>query len=171
MSDKIARRDFLGSVALVGAAAAAGQNFISTPAKAAAETANPIITSSASELAEAIRSKKLSSKEVVEAHLERIAAVNPKLNAVVQFTAEAARKQADEADAALARGEIKGPLHGVPMTIKDTLETEGVICTGGTKGRANFVPKADATAVARLRAAGAIFLGKTNVPELAGAVP
>ena len=88
----------------------------------------------------------------------------------MQFTAEAARKQAEEADAALARGEIKGPLHGVPMTIKDTLETEGVICTGGTKGRANFLPKADATAVARLRAAGAIFLGKTNVPELAGAV-
>jgi amidase len=170
MSNKIARRDFLGSVALVGAAAAAGQNFISTPAKAAAETSNPIITSSANELAEAIRAKKLSSKEVVEAHLERIAAVNPKLNAVVQFTADSARKQAEEADAALARGEIKGPLHGVPMTIKDTLETEGVICTGGTKGRANYVPKADATAVARLRAAGAIFLGKTNVPELAGAV-
>ena len=170
MSDKIARRDFLGSVALAGAAAAAGQNFIAGSAKAAAETANPIISSSASELAAAIRAKKLSSKEVVEAHLERINAVNPKLNAVVQFTAETARKEAAEADAALARGEIKGPLHGVPMTIKDTLETEGVICTGGTKGRANFVPKADATAVARLRAAGAIFLGKTNVPELAGAI-
>jgi len=70
----------------------------------------------------------------------------------------------------LARGDIKGPLHGVPMTIKDTLETTGVICTGGTKGRANYVPKAYATAVARLRAAGAIFLGKTNVPELAGAI-
>jgi amidase len=170
MSDKIARRDFLGTVALAGAAAAAGQNFIIKPAKAADEPGNPIILSSASELAEAIRSKKLSSKAIVEAHLEQIAKVNPKLNAVVQLTAETARKQADEADAALARGEIKGPLHGVPMTIKDTLETAGVICTGGTKGRANFVPKADATAVARLRAAGAIFLGKTNVPELAGAV-
>jgi amidase len=169
MSDKIARRDFLGTVALVGAAAAAGQNFIAGPATAATEAGNPIITSSASELAEAIRSKKLSSRTIVEAHLEQIARVNPKLNAVVQLTADTARKQADEADAALARGEIKGPLHGVPMTIKDTLETEGVICTGGTKGRANFVPKADATAVARLRAAGAIFLGKTNVPELAGA--
>ena len=106
---------------------------------------------------------------IVEAHLERIAKVNPKLNAVVQLTAAAARKEADEADAALARGEIKGPLHGVPITVKDTLETAGVICTGGTKGRANFVPKADATAVARLRAAGGIILGKTNVPELAGA--
>ena len=70
MSDKIARRDFLGSVALVGAAAAAGQNFISQPANAAGNTENPIISSSASELAAAIRSKKLSSKEIVEAHLE-----------------------------------------------------------------------------------------------------
>jgi amidase len=170
MSDKIARRDFLGSVALVGAAAAAGQNFMAQPASAAAETASPIISSSATELADAIRSKKLTSKEIVEAHLERIAAVNPKLNAIVQLTADTARKEAEDADAALARGEIKGPLHGVPMTIKDTLETSGVICTGGTKGRANYVPKADASAVARLRAAGAIFLGKTNVPELAGAV-
>src|SRR6202012_4061640 len=110
------------------------------------------------------------SKAIVEAHLQRIALVNPKLNAVVQLTADSARKEADEADAALARGEIKGPLHSVPMTIKDTLETAGVICTGGTKGRANYVPSTDATAVARLRAAGAIILGKTNVPELAGAI-
>jgi len=170
MSDKIARRDFLGSVALAGAAAAVGQNFMATPVSATGNTENPIISSSASELASAIRSKKLSSKEIVEAHLERIAAVNPKLNAIVQLTADTARKDAEEADAAIARGDIKGPLHGVPMTIKDTLETSGVICTGGTKGRAGYVPKADATAVARLRAAGAIFLGKTNVPELAGAI-
>jgi amidase len=170
MSEKIARRDFLGSVAFVGAAAATGQNFIAAPAQAAAETTNPIVTSSASELAEAIRSKKLSSREIIEAHLARISEVNPKLNAIVQLTADSAREQAEAADAALARGDIRGPLHGVPMTIKDTLETEGVICTGGTKGRAHYVPKADATAVARLRAAGAIFLGKTNVPELAGAI-
>jgi amidase len=170
MSDKIARREFLGTVALAGAAAAAGQNFIVTSANAASDATSPIILSSASELADAIRSKKLSSRAVVEAHFEQIAKVNPKLNAIVQLTAETARKEADEADSALGRGEIKGPLHGVPMTIKDTLETAGVICTGGTKGRANFVPKADATAVARLRAAGAIFLGKTNVPELAGAL-
>ena len=170
MSDKIARRDFLGSVALAGVAAAAGQNFVASPVNAAGNTTNPIIESSASDLADAIRAKKLTSREIVDAHLERITAVNPKLNAIVQLTADSARKEADEADAALARGDIKGPLHGVPMTIKDTLETTGVICTGGTKGRANYVPKADATAVARLRAAGAIFLGKTNVPELAGAI-
>jgi amidase len=170
MDGKMRRRDFLGTVALAGAVAAAGRSSLIGSAEAATEAGNDITQKSASELAGAIRSKQLSSKAVVEAHLARIAEVNPKLNAIVQLTADSARKEADEADAALARGDIKGPLHGVPMTIKDTLETAGVICTGGTKGRANYVPKADATAVARLRAAGAIFLGKTNVPELAGAV-
>src|SRR6266550_7273429 len=170
MSDKIGRRDLLGAAALISAAAAVGRPLLVDTARAATEANDGIVSASAAELAEAIRSKKWSSKEIVEAHLDRIAKVNPKLNAVVQLTAEAARKEADEADAALARGEIKGPLHGVPLTIKDTLETAGVICTGGTKGRANFAPKADATAVARLRAAGGIILGKTNVPELAGAI-
>ena len=170
MSNEMGRREFLGTIAVVGAAAAAvGQRTFIGSAQAATQSNDAITSASAGELAEAIRSKKLSSKDVVEAHLERIAKVNPKLNAVVQLTAEAARKEADEADAALARGDIKGPLHGVPITIKDTLETAGVICTGGTKGRASFVPKADGTAVARLRAVGGIMLGKTNVPELAAA--
>jgi amidase len=163
MTDLIARRSVLGGMAAAGAAAAFG------PARSKAGPRSTT-TASASELAEAIRSKRLSSREVVDAYLDRIAIVNPKLNAIVQLTAESARRQAAEADAALARGEAKGALHGVPVTIKDTLETEGVICTGGTLGRAHYVPKADATAVARLRAAGAIILGKTNVPELAGAL-
>jgi amidase len=170
MSDKWGRRDFLSTAAAVGVIAAAGRTALINQAEAAPLMDNDITTKSATELANAIRSKQLSSKSIVEAHLEQIAKVNPKLNAVVQLTAESARKEADEADAALARGDIKGPLHGVPVTIKDTLETTGVICTGGTKGRANYVPNADATAVARLRAAGAIILGKTNVPELAGAI-
>ena len=169
MDSKMGRRDFLGTVALAGAVAATARSSFVVSAQAATAAGGDITLKSASELALAIRSKQLSSKAIVEAHLARIAEVNPKLNAIVQLTADTARKEADEADAALARGDIKGPLHGVPMTIKDTLETTGVICTGGTKGRANYVPKADATAVARLRAAGAIFLGKTNVPELAGA--
>jgi amidase len=170
MSDKWGRRDFLSTAAAAGVVAAAGRTALIDQAEAASVTDNDITMKSASELANAIRTKQLSSKSIVEAHLEQIAKVNPKLNAVVQLTADSARKEADEADAALARGEIKGPLHGVPVTIKDTLETSGVICTGGTKGRANYVPSADATAVARLRAAGAIILGKTNVPELAGAI-
>src|SRR6266404_6089589 len=170
MDSKMGRRDFLGTVAAAGAVAAAGQTSLIGSARAAAEASGEITSKSASELADAIRSKKLTSKAIVEAHLDRIAKVNPKLNAIVQLTADSARREAEEADAALGRGEVKGPLHGVPITIKDTLETKGVICTGGTKGRANFVPAADATAVARLRAAGGIILGKTNVPELAGAI-
>jgi amidase len=170
MTDKMGRRDFLGTAAVAGVVVAAGRASLTDTADAASNAGGDITTKSAGELASAIRSKQLSSRAVVEAHLEQIAKVNPKLNAIVQLTADSARKEADEADAALARGEIKGALHGVPMTIKDTLETTGVICAGGTKGRANYVPKADATAVARLRAAGGIILGKTNVPELAGAI-
>src|SRR5262245_36613031 len=127
---------------------------------------NELIYGSASALACAIRAKEVSAAEVVQAYIQRIEAVNPQLNAVVQLRAEAAQAEARAADAALARGQIIGPLHGVPMTIKDSLDTAGVITTGGTKGRAAFVPAQDATVVARLRAAGAILLGKTNTPEL-----
>lgn len=125
-----------------------------------------LLYASATVLAQAIRKKEISSEEVVNAYLQRIEEVNSQLNAVVQLTATSARAQACNADAALHRGENIGPLHGVPMTIKDSIETEGVICTGGTKGRATFMPMRDATVVARLRAAGAILLGKTNLPEL-----
>jgi amidase len=128
-------------------------------------TSKEIIRWSASRMAAAIRSKDISSREVVDACLERIAEVNPKLNAVVQVCAERARKEAAQADAALDHGRIAGPLHGVPITIKDAFEIEMIISAGGTLGRANFIPSRDATAVARLRAAGAIVIGKTNVPE------
>jgi amidase len=125
-----------------------------------------LVYTSATLLAQAIRDKRVSSHEVVEAYIHRIEAVNPQLNAVVQLTADTAITQARQADVALARGEIKGPLHGVPITVKDSFDTEGIISTAGTKGRASYVPQQDATAVARMRAAGAILLGKTNLPEL-----
>ena len=125
-----------------------------------------IIYSSATKLAAMIRSKKLSSLELVEACLKRIDDVNPQLNAVVYSLADSALREAREADAALARGESKGPLHGVPMTIKDAWETAGVPSTGGTMGRRNYCPAQDATVVARLKAAGAIAVGMTNLPEL-----
>jgi amidase len=125
-----------------------------------------IIYASATEIARAIRSKQVSSAEVVEAHLARIDEVNPRLNAFVQLTADAARQRAREADAALARGDVWGPLHGVPVSIKDAFETEGVVSAGGTRGRAQYVPLEDAAGVARLKAAGAVVLGKTNVPEV-----
>lgn len=124
-----------------------------------------LIYASVTEVARAIREKEVSSVEVVNAYLERIEAVNPKLNAVVQLTADTALEQAREADTALARGELKGPIHGVPMTIKDSFDTAGVISTWGTPGRAGYAPKQDATVVARLKAAGAILMGKTNTPE------
>jgi amidase len=126
-----------------------------------------LLSVSATMLAHAIRDKQVSSQEVIEVFLKRIEEVNPRLNAVVQLTAEEALAQARQADTALARKEILGPLHGVPMTIKDQFDTSGVISTAGTRGRATFVPQQDATAVARLRAAGAIMLGKTNLPEFA----
>jgi amidase len=124
-----------------------------------------LIFASAGEQAKAIRDKRISSEELVRACIKRIEEVNPKLNAVVQLAAETALGQAREADKALAQGEIRGPLHGVPFTLKDAIETEGVICTGGTLGRASYVPKEDATVVKRLRAAGGVLLGKTNCPE------
>ena len=125
-----------------------------------------LIDTLATELARLMQTKGVSSLEVVTAYLDRIDVVNPKLNAVVQLTAEKALGQARVCDAALARGESKGPLHGVPVTIKDSLDTAGVITTGGTKGRSSFVPEQDATVVMRLRGAGAIVLGKTNLPEI-----
>ena len=158
-------------LSLVGAGVAySALTGCSTPAPATpaarGQLADPLTYSSTEALAAAIRTKRVSSEEVVKAHLQRIEAVNAKLNAVVQMAAERALEEAREADAVLAKGELKGPLHGVPMTIKDSFDTKGVISTGGTKGRAAFVPKKDATVVARLREAGAILLGKTNTPEL-----
>ncbi len=120
---------------------------------------------SATTLARFIRTNLVSSVAVVDAHLARLEAVNPKLNAVVQLRAEAARQQARAADEAVSRGERLGPLHGVPITLKDSLDTADMVSTWGTTGRAGFTPEHDATVVARLRAVGAIILGKTNTPE------
>src|SRR5579884_3649000 len=99
-----------------------------------------IIYQSTAHIAAAIRAKKVSSAEVVDACLDRSEEVNPALNAVVYSLAEQARGQAREADAALARGDVKGPLHGVPMTVKEAWETVDGPCTGGTLGRKNCRP-------------------------------
>lgn len=136
-----------------------------TPPVVAAPPSDDLIFSSVMSLSKAIRAKKVSSEEVVRAYLARIADVNPKINAVVTSAADRAIEEARRADAELARGRVRGVLHGVPMTIKDSLDTAGVVTTAGTMGRKSFVPKRDATVVARLRAAGAILLGKTNTPE------
>ena len=109
-----------------------------------------IVFSSAKELSRQIKNKELSATEVVRAHLDRIRPVNPKLNAVVQLVEERALNEAREADEALSRGDDLGPLHGVPITIKDSLDTEGGVSTGGTTGRATFVP-AEVLVVCRAR--------------------
>jgi amidase len=160
----VSRRGFL---AILGAAASAG-GVSPTVAAAPAVGQGPseLTRATVVQIAGLIRSRKVSSLEVVSACLERIAHVNPRLNAVVLLDADRARDSARAADQALSRGEMKGPLHGVPMTIKDSFDTAGLISTGGTPGRKAFVPEHDATVVARLRAAGAILLGKTNTPEL-----
>jgi amidase len=132
----------------------------------AAEKPSDLTRATARQLAALIRGKDASAFEVVDACLARIAQVNPQLNAVVALVADDAREKARAADQALARGDTLGPLHGVPMTIKDSLDTAGVVTTAGTQGRKNFVPKEDATVVKRLKAAGAILLGKSNTPEL-----
>jgi amidase len=121
----------------------------------------------ASNLAELIRTKEVSPVEVVEAHILRIEEVNPKLNAVVTTTFASAREAARAAERQVAHGEPIGPLHGVPMTIKDTIQTAGVRTVAGTRLRESFVPETDALVVTKLKRAGAIILGKTNVPELA----
>lgn len=118
---------------------------------------------SATTLARRIRERELRSEEVVQAHLRRIEVVNPRLNAVVQLGREQALEDARAADAALAHGQHIGPLHGVPFTVKDWIDAAGLPCTGGDLAFRTRVPAEDATVVARMRQAGAILLGKTNV--------
>jgi amidase len=121
---------------------------------------------STTQLATEIRAGRLSATEVLEAHLEQIATHNPTLNAIVTMDAERAREQAQEAIKALARGEIWGPLHGVPFTLKDAHATAGMRTTTGFPPLANYVPTVDSTVTARLKAAGGILMGKTNVPVM-----
>ena len=108
----------------------------------------------------------ISPVEVMSAFLLRIEKLNPKINAIVTLAPDALEK-AKQAEAAVMRGNELGPLHGVPVTIKDTIETAGLRTTSGSMLRADFIPASDAPAVARLKAAGAIILGKTNAAEMA----
>ena len=124
---------------------------------------SPLLALPAARLAHLIATGAVSSREVVTACLGRIAAVNPTINAVVQLRATAALAEADLADRAVARGEARGPLHGVPFTVKDWIDAAGLPCAAGQLEHRDRVPARDATAVARLRAAGGILLGKTNV--------
>lgn len=123
---------------------------------------------SATEQASAIRERTLGSEELLDLFLARIERVNPSVNAVCTLLDERARVRCWEADSAIANGESWGPLHGLPITIKDAIATAGMRSTGGSTALQNHVPETDAPAVAALKAAGAIVFGKTNLPEWSG---
>ena len=123
---------------------------------------------SATELARAIQTREVSSREALECFLERVARLDGPINSVVTMDAPRARREADDADTALARGEIRGPLHGVPMTVKDSFSTKGMRTTSGAPELSDHFPTEDAAPVARLREAGAVIFGKTNLPIYAG---
>ena len=131
---------------------------------------NDIALWSTTRQAEAIRRREISCRGLLEHTIMRIERINPRLNAVVTTDFAAARAAADLADSALARGNAVGPLHGVPITIKDALETKGVRSTGGAIELQNNVPTRDAPVVRAVKAAGAIVIGKTNLPRWSGDV-
>ncbi len=125
------------------------------------------VYSSARAMAAAVAGRQISARELLDLHLERIAAVNPAVNAVVSLDAERARAGAAEADELTASGARLGPLHGLPFAFKDTHEVAGWRTTFGSPLRADYVPRRDELIVERIRAAGAVPVGKTNVPEWA----
>jgi amidase len=117
------------------------------------------------ELARMLRAHEISARELLEAYLGRIGRVNPAINAIVTLAEDQATQQAKAADEAAARGEFTGPLHGLPIAVKDLADTAGIRTTYGSTAFADHVPDADSAMVAALRAAGAIIIGKTNTPE------
>ncbi|NNB68206.1 amidase [Pseudomonas fluorescens] len=127
-----------------------------------------LLRHSATELGALIQQRKLSSTAIVCAYLARIEALNPSINALVQVCAEAALAGAWAADRAVANGEYWGALHGVPFTVKDVFDTRGVVSAVGLPERAHYRPEQDATVVTRMKAAGAILLGKSNCPPGGG---
>jgi amidase len=138
----MSRRHFLhstGTVALLSMVAPRGLAKVTKIASL--QSKDELVDSSATALAKAIRTKQVSSEEAVRAFLKRIEQVNPKLNAVVQLRAEDALSEARAADKALAAGKHHGPLHGVPMTVKDSFDTAGVISTGGDERPCFFRPQ------------------------------
>jgi len=126
-----------------------------------------LVWKSIGDLARAIAAKEISPVEVAQAHLDRIAALDPKLKAFITVTADSALAAAKAAEAAVMSGERLGALHGVPLALKDLYCTRGVRTTGGSRILADWVPAEDATVVTRLARAGAVSLGKLNMHEFA----
>jgi amidase len=117
------------------------------------------------ELARRLRARELSARELLNAYLDRIGRVNPAINAIVTLAEDQAVRQAAAADEAAARGQFTGPLHGLPIAIKDLVETAGIRTTYGSPVFADHVPETDDPMVTALKRAGAIIIGKTNTPE------
>ncbi len=163
--DPIDRRAFGQTLAAVALGA-------SLPGRARGVEPPPAVTAgelhalSAVELAARIRTKQVSARDVMAAHLKQIERVNPKVNAIVTLVAERAMADAAQADERLARGEAVGPLHGLPVAHKDLTDTAGIRTTRGSLFYRDHVPTKDSLLVSRIRAAGAVALGKTNTPEL-----
>jgi amidase len=164
----LSRRTFtqlLGAAALTGALPESLAAHPSIMPDAPHTPADELTSLSATELAARIKRKQVSAREVLEAHLTRIERVNPTVNAIVTLVPDMARAWAKAADEQQARGEPLGPLHGLPVAHKDLVDTAGIRTTKGSLLYKNNVPTTDALIVQRIRAAGAITLGKTNTPE------
>lgn len=125
----------------------------------------PFLT--ASQLSNLIETKEISPVEATEAYLDRIEEVDPKLNSYITITGEQAFESARQAEQEIAAGKHRGPLHGVPMAVKDQFNTAGVLTTGGSRILKDNVPSEDATVIAKLKEAGAVMLGKLNMSEFA----
>ena len=161
MSDgTISRRAFGQSIA-----AAAVSGMLQPVTTNTSPAGDDLCALTAVELAARIRAKQVSAREVLTAHLARIERVNPQVNAIVTLVAERAMADATRADEALARGDTPGPLHGLPVAHKDLVDTAGIRTTRGSPFFRDHVPTEDALIVTRIRAAGAVTLGKTNTPE------
>src|SRR5262245_20068569 len=161
-SPDVTRRSF---IAMTAGGAAGSLAFGSM--KAVGESATDVTTWSIQEAAEQIRRKRISPVELSNACLARIERLNPVLNAFITVTAESALATAREAEAEVQRGRWRGPLHGIPIALKDLFDTAGVRTTAGSSVYKDRVPAEDAEVVLKLKAAGAVLLGKTNMHEFA----
>ncbi|MCG2626186.1 amidase [Bradyrhizobium sp. WYCCWR 13023] len=127
-------------------------------------SADEICFLTATEQRSLLKARRISARELLDLHLDRVKRVNPSCNAVVTLDEEGARRQAGAADEKVARGEMTGPLHGLPMTIKDSFAVTGMAATCGLEELRDYRPHEDAVPVAKIRAAGAVIFGKTNLP-------
>ena len=167
MKPKLNRRIFLKNASSITMLSLLGHPIAARYAqKKERDSDEELYFQSASDVAQLIINKKISSVELTNMILARIEKIEPKINAINVLLTEEALEKAKEADNTLAKGNIIGPLHGVPVTIKDTFRIKGVLTTVGNPALSDYIPDYDAVSVARLKAAGAVILGNTNVPYM-----